>query len=171
MHEADFPILPIRCRLANLSAIAHSSGEATSTLSLDYPFTLAVTVDFLGTGAIALLRLQPQICVEFYAKPVIAGGTLDLGLVSEEAIASVSSYRLEHLVESPGEAGLTPGTVYHLGALLRVGAPGGPALIAGVQESLMVEVYALESAAADEAMTAHTARRQSRNGKKRVSPG
>ncbi|MEB3355209.1 MAG: hypothetical protein VKK04_00580 [Synechococcales bacterium] len=170
MHEVGFSILPIRCRLSDLAAIAQPADEATSVLAVEQAFTLAVTVEFLGAGAIALLRLQPQICVEFYAKPAIAGETLGLGLVREGAIASTSIYRLEHLIESPRAAGLAPGTVYHIGALLRVGALEGPALIAGVHEALMVEMYALESVAPKgaEAMSTDDLQDKARNNKKRV---
>lgn len=143
MEDAAFRIIPIECRLSQLRAIATSAHDVVTALQANQPFSLHITVEFLRSTAIALLRLSPQIRVDFYAKPITGGEGYELGTV---AIAATDQliYDIEHPLDSPDTLGLTQGHIYHIGAILRVGAAEGPALLSGIAESLMLEIYSGE---------------------------
>lgn len=155
MENATFRMISIECRLSQLQAIAPSTDEAVTALPLDQPFSLRVTVEFLSSMAIALLRLAPQIRVDFYAKPLASGDGYELGTVAIAAQPGQCIYTLQHCLNPPQSLGLSKHGLYRIGVLLRIGAPDGPALIAGGLESLMVELYPGEPA--------HSSKRKSKS--------
>ncbi len=141
MENATFRILPIECHLSQLQAIAPSTAHAVTALQIDQPFSLQVTVDLLPSTAIALLRLSPQIRVDFYAKPITSGDGYELGTVAIAAQPTQHTYNIEQPLDTPYNLGLTHQGLYRVGAILRIGAPDGPALLSGLLESLVVEIY------------------------------
>lgn len=112
-----------------------------TTLQGDQPFSLKVTVEFSGSGAIALMPLSPSIQVEFYAKPLSPDPGIALGHVAIKTMPDVFSYPLVLALTSPLSLGMKPKTIYNIGSVLRVGAPEWPSLIHGFTEELTVEVY------------------------------
>lgn len=145
MENVTTRIIPIECRFSQLQAIAPSSHHPVTALQLDQPFSLQVTVEFLSSVAIALLRLSPQIRADFYAKPIASGDGYELGTVAIAAQPDQLTYTLHHSLDAPDELGLLKHGLYRIGAILRVGAPDGPALLSGILESLVLELYPGES--------------------------
>ncbi|MGB3496312.1 MAG: hypothetical protein WBA57_26525 [Elainellaceae cyanobacterium] len=150
MENATFRMISIECRLSQLEAIAPSTiasfpDAAVTALQLDQPFSLRVTVEFLSIMAIALLRLAPQIRVDFYAKPIVSGDGYELGTVAIAAQPNQFTYTLTQELDTPHNLGLINPGLYRVGAIFRVGAPDGPAMISGLLESLVLEIYAGEA--------------------------
>ncbi|MCG8367366.1 MAG: hypothetical protein MJA27_29020 [Pseudanabaenales cyanobacterium] len=143
MNSVQVSIVPFNCRFCNLTILAQDSNGATpdTILKEEQPFLLRASVEFVGSGAIALLCLTPSIQIDYYAKPCGRGEAIDLGAVAISAVADQFTYTPTLEVGAPVSVGLTPGTLYRISALLRVGAPNCPALICGVIEDLMVEIY------------------------------
>ncbi len=149
--------IPVRCRVYGLSvcqstAIADEQCDGTRggtnadywemqiVLTGDRPFHVQVTVEWLGSAAIALLMLQPSLAVDFYIKPVGAGHSIDLGTVEQPTAASQQVYAPCLMLESPDQQGIHPG-FYHLHATVRVGAAEGPALLWDVIGGVRLEVF------------------------------
>ena len=137
--------LPIRCHLYGLS-VSQSNHESDdeglldSIVMSDRPFSVQVTVEWLGNTAIALLMLRPELSVDFFAKPIAIGNAIELGTVTHFTSPKERTYRPTLEVQSPIACGLNAG-LYHLGAVLRVGAEEGPALVCGAIEGVVTEIF------------------------------
>ena len=145
MKNTQVSVVPFTCRFSHLTVFAQDSdGTTPDTLIKEaQPFSLRASVEFVGSGAIALLCLNPAIQVDFYAKPCGRGEDVDLGTVAVTAVADQVIYTPTLELGAPVSVGLTARTLYRISALLRIGAPDCPALICGVIEDLMVEIYAV----------------------------
>ncbi|MEO0537100.1 MAG: hypothetical protein AAF215_24990 [Cyanobacteria bacterium P01_A01_bin.123] len=141
--------IPIACELSPLEVLDPNANAMADTaiLSATQPFAVQLSVTFQGTNAIALLALTPTIQAEFYAKPTTHSTTIPLGECQDITRIDQLDYPLTLNISAPLETGLTPGTVYRLGALIKIGSPDGPALICGVQETGMVQIYEAAAAA------------------------
>ena len=143
MKSTQGRIVPFACLFSDLTLFAQdANGTLPDTLlKEEQPFSLQASVEFVGSGAIALLCLTPTIQLDFCAKSCLRGDYVDLGLVTIPAISDQFIYAPVLEVSSPVSVGLKSGDLYQISALLRVGAPNCPALICGVIEDLMVEIY------------------------------
>ena len=143
MKSTEVGLVPFTCRYSNLTIFSQDSDGTTpdTLLKETQPFSLQASVEFVGSGAIALLCLNPSIQVDFYAKPCGRGEDVELSTVAITAVADQVLYTPTLEVGAPVSVGLTAGTLYRISALLRIGAPDCPALICGVIEDLMVEIY------------------------------
>ena len=144
MPSTDVGVIPFTCRFSSLTIFGRDTDRTTPDTLLKelQPFSLQASIEFVGSGAIALLCLTPSIQVDFYAKPCGQGEDVNLGTAAIPAVADQVVYTPTLEVESPASAGLAAGTLYRINALLRIGASDCPALICGVIEDLMVEIYA-----------------------------
>lgn len=143
MSESYVNIGSIDCRLSNLIVSTdngHPSFSAT-VLQGNQPFSLQVTVEFLGPGAIALMPLSPAIQVSFYTKPLGPEAGVGLGSLVINTKPGVFTYTPNLTLGSPFSIGLKAKTLYRIGAALRVGAPDWPSLITGYTEEVTVELY------------------------------
>jgi hypothetical protein len=149
MDNCQISIAPIRCVFSRLTVFTTNpdSGVPDTILGANQPFSLRVSVEFEGAGAIALLPLAPTIAVNFYAKSLTTDPDMTLGEVKIGAIANLFSYAPTLSIASPQSIGLVPGSLYRISAVLRVGAPDYPALIVGAIEDLAIQVYELPQSA------------------------
>ena len=106
----------------------------------DRPFSVQVTVDWIGNTAIALLMLRPDLFVDFFAKTIGIGEVVELGSITQSTSPNQRTYTPTLEFQSPTTCGLDEG-IYHLGAVLRVGAEGGPALVCGAMEGTVIEIF------------------------------
>ncbi|MEM9448736.1 MAG: hypothetical protein AAGA75_09385 [Cyanobacteria bacterium P01_E01_bin.6] len=135
--------LPVRCRVSGLTVIqsGHDDGEEIEQILMaDRPFCIQVTVEWLGNAAIALLMLDPTLSVEFVAKPAGIGDKIELATASETMQAPQLAYTPRLDLNTPHSYGLEAG-VYHLNAIIRVGAEAGPAMLCGVYEGIIIEIF------------------------------
>lgn len=146
MATQEVSSIPIRCQFGELTVVsAGADAEApTPVLNLEESFTLRTRIEFLGTSAVALLALEPAIHLEFYAKPCGPGESIALGETQLVATSEQRTYAPSLSVQSPADTGFRADGVYRLGALLRIGAEGGPALICAVQENVLVQIHTPE---------------------------
>ncbi|MEM7062577.1 MAG: hypothetical protein AAF572_05370 [Cyanobacteria bacterium P01_B01_bin.77] len=144
MSSVSVHSVPILCQIFDLAIVtAHSDQPSTETiLRHDEPFSVQVSLGFQGNNAIALLALTPIMQVDFYARPLQAGSTLDLGVATLETMVDSMSYTAVLHLDTPSKTGLTAAAVYRIGALVRIGALEQPALLCGVLEDLVVQVHA-----------------------------
>ncbi len=144
MSDSHINVVPIDCRLSNLTVFTTDANQEfpDTILQSHQPFSLKVTVEFLGPGAIALMPLSPSIQVEFYIKPLTPDAGQILGKVEVKASPDILTYSPTLTFAPPVSIGLRPKTIYSVGAILRVGAPDWPSLINGFIEELTIEVYA-----------------------------
>jgi hypothetical protein len=143
MSNSQVNVVPIQCRLSNL-IVSPTDGDPTASetiLQEDQPFSLKVTVEFLGSGAIALLSLSPSILVEFYTKLLSPEAGVVLGQVGVKTTPGILVYFPTLTLAPPLAIGLQIKTLYCIGAVLRVGAPNGPSLINGFIEEPIIEIY------------------------------
>ncbi|EKU97513.1 hypothetical protein Lepto7375DRAFT_6709 [Leptolyngbya sp. PCC 7375] len=143
MSDCHINIGPIECQLLNLiaSTVNSKSGFADTRLQCHQPFSLGVTVEFSGPGAIALMSLSPTIQVEFYAKPLSPEPSKALGSIVVQALPDVLVYTPTLMLSAPQSIGLSAKVIYRIGAVLRVGAPEGPSIVHGFTEALTIEIY------------------------------
>ena len=143
MSDSHINIGPIGCQLSNLtaSAIGTESEFAETRLPSNQPFSLQVTVDFSGPGAIALMSLSPTIQVEFYAKPLGPESPKALGRIAVPAISEELVYTPTLMLSAPKSIGLHAKMIYQIGAVLRVGSQDGPSIVHGFTEALTIEIY------------------------------
>ena len=143
MSDSHINIGPIGCQLFNLTASAFSanSGFSETRLPNDQPFSLQVTVEFSGPGAIALMSLNPTIRVEFYAKPLSPESSVALGCIAVLAIPEVLVYTPTLMLSAPKSIGFRSEVIYQIGAVLRVGSTDGPSIVHGFTEALTIEIY------------------------------
>ena len=143
MSESYVNIGPISCRLSNLIVSTDNGNPdfSATVLQGNQPFSLQVTVEFSGPGAIALMPLSPAIQVSFYTKPLGPEAGVDLGSLVINTKPGVFTYTPTLTLGSPFSIGLKAKMLYRLGAALRVGAPEWPSLITGYTEEVTVELY------------------------------
>lgn len=143
MSDCHINIGPIGCQLYNLtaSAISAKSEFAETRLPNNQPFSLQVTVEFSGPGAIALMSLSPTIQVEFYAKPLGPEPSKALGSIAVPAIPEELIYTPTLMLSAPKSIGFHAKMIYQIGAVLRVGSPDGPSIVHGFTEALTIEIY------------------------------
>jgi len=147
MNGSQISIVPVACRLSNLTVFTEDADlDFPSTILKDnQPFSLKVTVEFLGPGAIALVPLSPSIQLEFYVKPLSPDPGMVLGKVEIKTIPNLLIYSPTLTVAPPISIGLRSKTTYCVGATVRVGSPDWPSLINGFTEELTIEVYRASS--------------------------
>lgn len=143
MSESHVNVGPIACQLSDLTVFTANSAPALSETILqgNQPFSLQVTVEFSGSGAIALMPLSPAIQVKFFTKPLSPEQGMELGSVEVITRPGVFVYTPTLNLGPPLSIGLRTGTIYRIGAVLRIGAPDWPALISGFTEELTIEIY------------------------------
>ena len=143
MSDSHVNVGPIGCQLYNLTVFTANTKSAfpETVLQPHQPFSLKVTVEFSGPGAIALMPLAPTIQVEFYAKPLSPDPAMVLGNIEMMALPGTLTYMPTLTLGSPQSIGWHTKTIYRIGAVLRVGAPDGPSLINGFIETLTIEIY------------------------------
>ncbi len=148
MTAQEATSIPIRCRFGALTVVATGvdSEASVSILNADEAFSVRTSVEFLDTSAVALLALEPLLHLEFYAKPCGPEASILLGETRISTTPDQGSYSPSLSLRSPADIGLSAGGVYRLGALLRVGAEAGPALICAVQEDVLVQIISPEPA-------------------------
>jgi hypothetical protein len=136
-------IASFTCSLSALTVFTSEVNTISPNMILrhDEPFSVAVRVDLAGAGAIALVPLGMSIQVEFFAHPLGIGDAVELGEASINTVAHVFTYTPKLAVASAVKVGLVPEKIYQIKALLRVGAAGFPALIVGLTEGLMLQIY------------------------------
>ncbi|MEL6224132.1 MAG: hypothetical protein AAFR31_15975 [Cyanobacteria bacterium J06627_8] len=135
--------LPVRCRVYGLSlkqSDNHEHEETEQIVLSDRPVSVQLTVEFLGNSAIALLMLEPTLSIELLAKSVSTGETWELGKLSQTMTPKERMYAPVLDLEPPTQCGLDVG-MYRLTAIVRIGAPDGPALLSGLIEDNRFEVF------------------------------
>lgn len=144
MNEAHVVVTSVTCRLSDLIAFGKNSGTPETVFSDGEPVMVVVTVEFSGSGAIALMPLKPSIQVDFYAKCFGPGEELELGCVTVEAATKQLVYKPTLVLSRGlGTAGLVSDKIYKISALIRVGSPGYPSLVTGFIEGLVIQTYNL----------------------------
>jgi hypothetical protein len=143
MSDSHVNVGPIACQLSSLTVFTTNASTASSETVLqgNQPFSLTVTVEFSGSGAIALMPLSPAIQVKFFAKPLSPDQGMALGSVELMTRPEVLLYTPTLSLGAPLSIGLRTETIYRIGAVLRVGASDWPALISGFTEELTIEIY------------------------------
>jgi hypothetical protein len=141
MGEVQVNIAPFHCQLADLVAFSAKPEEPETILRPDQPFGFQATVEFGGSGAIALMPLELTIRLDFYAKAVGSGAAIDLGNTSLKTTAGQFIYTPTlKLSKSAAKTNLIPPDLYRICAVLRAGAVEGPFLVTGVIETLTIEM-------------------------------
>jgi hypothetical protein len=140
--SAQINIAALTCQLTHLVALSTYSSEPETILRQDKPLELQATVEFGGSGAIALMPLELTIRLDFYARALGTGEVIELGSTSLKTMTDQFTY-IPSLKLSKGavKANLLPEKIYSISAVLRVGAPEGPSFIHGFIDGLTVEVY------------------------------
>lgn len=143
MKGTQVNIAPISCNLSNLTVFTTNSHIEYPEMILrqDESFSLQVTVEFGGPGAIAIVPLRLPIRVNFFAEPYGIGKKVELGNTLVETSARILTYTPTLSVAKPAGVGLVPEEIYQITAILRVGAPDWPALITGFIEGLAIQTY------------------------------
>lgn len=143
MKGTQVNVAPITCNLSNLTVFTTNPDfEYPETiLRQDKPFSLRVTVEFGGPGAIALVPLCLSIKINFFAEPYGVSSKVELGNTMMETSARIFIYTPTLTVATPAALGLVPEEIYQITAVLRVGAPNWPALITGYIEGLALQTY------------------------------
>jgi hypothetical protein len=143
MSVSQINVVPITCCLSNLTVFTTDAESVlpNTVLQSNQPFSLRVTVELSGPGAIALMPLSPSIQVEFYAKPLNPDSGIVLGKLEVKTSPDTLIYPLMLTLPPPNSIGLKSKTIYCIGSVLRIGNPDYPALINGFTEGLTIEIY------------------------------
>jgi hypothetical protein len=129
------------CALTELLAYTATSTRAETVFAHTEALTMRVTVEFLGSGSIALLALKPPIQVEFFAK-AIGAKQLSIGHILLDTAPKQFRYEASLIVsQGLGSIGFLPEKVYQLSALLRVGCPNYPAIVTGFIKGRLIQTY------------------------------
>jgi hypothetical protein len=135
-------LLPVTCQLLNLGTHTTLPPATGAVLNVKDPLIVQVTVQFGGDGAIALMPLGLSIRVDFFARSMGIKQDLDLGTTVMPTEAGIFIYQPRLEVQGGTKAvNLLTDRVYEIRALLRVGAPGHPALITGTMTGFMLQTY------------------------------
>jgi len=142
MKDSLVNIVPIACNLVELQSFTSDPAIAETIIQQDQAFGLKVTVAFGESGAIALMPLAMHIRVEFFAKALGSGETLDLG---KATVTTKTGQFVYHptlkLPKGPAKVGMLTDKLYQITAVLRVGASEGPSFIHGAIEGLALQTY------------------------------
>lgn len=143
MQESQISIAPITCYLSSLTVFTTDpeTDYPETILKQKEPFQLRVTVAFGGPGAIALMPVGLSVRVDFFAEALGIGSKVELGKAVVETAKEVFTYTPTLKVAAPAAAGLVADEVYHVSAVLRMGAPEPPAFITGFIEGLTIQIY------------------------------
>ena len=136
--------LSISCQLVGIIVLTKDSEiplADTVVLRGDQSCSLQVSVSFLGSNAIALLALTPTLRTDFYATPLGPGQPVALGSICSACQFHQPTYCPTLAIPHLGDAGLVVDRVYRLSALIRIGAAEQPALLCGLLESPIVQLY------------------------------
>jgi hypothetical protein len=135
--------VPITCKLSNLCVFTTDpDAEYPETiLNQNEPFSLRVTVEFSGTGALALIPLCLSIQVNFFAEPCGFGSKVELGHTSVDTSAKLFTYTPTLTVPHQQRLGWFLKPFTKLQACC-VGARNSPALITGFIEGFIIQTYA-----------------------------
>lgn len=135
-------IASITCTLSGLTAFNHTPDQPETILAHDQPFGLTLTVEFSGSGAIALMPLGLPLQVEFFGMAIGARDSIPLGQVTIQTTGGQFTYHPTlKVINGPASLGLVCEAVYRVTGLLRVAASGYPSFLTGVMEDLMIQVY------------------------------
>lgn len=128
--------------LADLVILSKTTGQPATILAITEPILLSVTVTFTGSGAIALMPLEPAIQVDFGARALPGRDTLELGTVTLPTQPQQFTYTPAiALPNGVAAMGAVPHHAYLLSALVRVGATGYPAFMTGWIEGSLFQTY------------------------------
>lgn len=143
MKGTQVSVAPITCQLSNLTVFTTEADAEYSDIIIkqDESFAVSVTVQFVGSGAIALMPLGMSIKVNFLAEPYGIGSKIELGDTSVKTSAETFIYTPTLAIAKPTSVGLVRETIYQVIAVLRVGAPDWPAWITGFIEGLAIQTY------------------------------
>lgn len=142
MNEAQINIAPLTCQLTDLVAFTTDPEVAETILAQDKPFALKATVNFSGSGAIALMPLGLTIRLDFFAVAMGIGEAVELGSASLKTVAGQFTYTPTlKLLKSAVKSSFSTEKIYRIRVLMRVGTPEGPSFIHGFLDNLTVEVY------------------------------
>jgi hypothetical protein len=139
--KSQITIATFDCTLSDLTLFSTASTRAETVFAQTEPLAVRVTVDFLGSGSIALLALAINLQVEFFAK-AIGEKNFSMGQVLLETNPKQLSYQPTLVLpEGLASVGFLPEKVHQLSALLRVGNPNYPAMVTGFIEGLLIQTY------------------------------
>jgi hypothetical protein len=141
MKGSHVQVAPINCNLSNLTVFTTvSEGEHPETILHQHEScSLQVTVEFEGSGAIALMPLSLCIKVSFFAEPCGVGSKIELGDSLVDTFARTFTYTPTLTIATPTSVGLVAEEIYQVTAVLRVGALNSPALIIGFIDGLIIQ--------------------------------
>lgn len=143
MKGTQVYVSPITCKLSNLTLFTtQANADYPETILVqDESFQVRVTVEFGGSGAIALMPLCLPIQVNFFAEPFGAGAKVELGNTLVETSAKIFIYTPTLAVSTPAAVGMVAEEIYQVTGVLRVGVPNWPAFITGFIEGLAIQTY------------------------------
>jgi hypothetical protein len=144
MKGSHVQVASINCTLSNLTIFttAPDTEYPQTILHQHESFSLRVTVEFGGPGAIALMPLSLCIKVNFFAEPCGLGSKIELGDSLVDTSARTFTYTPTLTIATPTSVGLVAEAIYQVTAVLRVGALNAPALIIGFTDGLIIQTYA-----------------------------
>lgn len=144
MIKTEIQSIVIPCRLEGITILTEASAPSlTDTVILHHnqPYSLKVSVNFVSSNSIALLALMPTLRADFYAIPLGIGQPINLGTACLSSQPLQRTYSLVLQLPSLEKSGFAIEHVYRLNALIRIGATDQPALLCGLLEAPVVQVY------------------------------
>ena len=143
MEGCQVNVAPITCKLSKLTVCTADPNEEyqNAILQQDESFSLRVTVEFGGPGAIALMPLGMSIQVNFFAEPYGVNSKVELGKTSMNTSSKIFTYTPTLAVAKSAHVGLILEEIYQVTAVLRVGEPNWPAFIIGFIEGFAIQTY------------------------------
>lgn len=143
MKGTQISVAPVTCKLSNLTLFTtEPNAEYPETILVqDESFQVRVTVEFGGSGAIALMPLCLPIQVNFFAEPFGCGAKVELGNTLVETSAHIFIYTPTLAVSTPASVGMVVEEIYQVRGVLRVGVPNFPAFITGFIEGQPIQTY------------------------------
>ena len=143
MHPNSHPpIAAFTCALSDLVALAKTTGQPGTIFHQFEPILLSVTIEFSGAGAIAFVPLASAIQVDFFAKSLRSQQALQLGTVTLTTAPKQLLYTPAiSLANGFDGIGSESNQAYFLSAVVYIGATGFPALMTGMIEGLMIQIY------------------------------
>ncbi len=138
--DAQSNVAPIDFKISNLS-VSSLGPDPDSILKLDEAFELSVDLEFVGSGAAALVAAELPVKVTFYAESIGPGAEVTLGSTTIETKCNQLKYTVTLKVASPKTVKMDPELLYKIAAIVRVGATYCPALINGFISAVGLQVY------------------------------
>ena len=142
MSSPQVNVATVHCQLFDLVVFTANADAPETIVRQDKPFSLQVSVEFGGSGAIALMPLTLTIRVDFSVKALGTGEAIELG--SARLTTQKGQYRYTptlKLSKSAAKLGLVPEKIYLIIAVVRIGAADEPSLINGYIDNRTIEVY------------------------------